>query len=229
MVNLIMEKNNWNELFSSDNQTLPNTPNPNNNVISWNDNPAIDDKRKLTKEIIQSSSPYRILIEMGFKSEEVENSLRNCNLNLQESIEELRLNALKETGIEIERRKQQSPTQCLPLVNNILRNNVATNKLPNSTTNLPSEKLLSHLVQQVQLAVQSGHLNAQVLNQQLAPTTITLVYQLLQQIKMMQNLQNVSNKNSANSFFQNSIQINQCKQKNCNFAKTYKCTTSLVL
>lgn len=39
--------------------------------------------------------------------------------------------------------------------------NISTNKLPNST-NLPSEKLLTNLVQQIQLAVQSGHLNAQV-------------------------------------------------------------------
>jgi len=150
---------------------------------------------------------------MGFKEEDVENSLRNTNLNLQESIEELRLNTLKETGVEIDRRKQQaqnSPIQGLPSINNILqRNNATPAKLPNQqSANLPSEKLLSHLVQQIQLAVQAGHLNAQILNQQLAPTTITLIYQLLQQIKLMQNLQSSTSKN----YFLN-FQVNQCKER----------------
>ena len=51
------------------------------------------------------------------------------------------------------------PLRSLGQVNNMLRN-ISTTKLPNST-NLPSEKL-TNLVQQIQLAVQSGHLNAQV-------------------------------------------------------------------
>jgi len=209
-------KGNWNnELIDG------NVPGTSSN-LAWNNDPnSADDsdwtknKRKLTKEMIASSSPFRILVEMGFKEEDVENSLRNTNFNLQESIEELRLNTLKETGVEIDRRKQQaqsSPIQSLPSVNNMLRSNVAsTNKLLNQSANLPSEKLLSHFVQQIQLAVQSGHLNAQILNQQLAPSTITLIYQLLQQIKIMQSLQ--GSNNVSKNYLQNSYQISQCKQK----------------
>ena len=43
----------------------------------------------------------------------------------------------------------------------MLRNQAAKN-LGSGQPNLPSEKQLMHLVQQIQLAVQSGHLNAQV-------------------------------------------------------------------
>lgn len=49
----------------------------------------------------------------------------------------------------------------------------------------------------------------QILNQQLAPATVTLIHQLLQQIKMMQSLQSGVSKN----YFQNSYQVSQCKQK----------------
>jgi len=41
------------------------------------------------------------------------------------------------------------------------------------------------LVQQIQMAVQAGHLNAQILNQPLAPQTLMLLNQLLQQIKAL--------------------------------------------
>jgi len=45
-------------------------------------------------------------------------------------------------------------------VHNVLRNQAARNASSQAT--LPSEKQLFHLVQQIQLAVQTGHLNAQV-------------------------------------------------------------------
>lgn len=40
------------------------------------------------------------------------------------------------------------------------------------------------LVQQIQLAVQAGYLNHQILNQPLAPTTLVLLNQLLTNIKV---------------------------------------------
>ena len=53
----------------------------------------------------------------------------------------------------------------------------------------PSAQQLRMLVQQIQMAVQAGHLNPQILNQPLAPQTLILLNQLLQQIKTLQTLQ----------------------------------------
>ena len=52
----------------------------------------------------------------------------------------------------------------------------------------PSPAQLRLLVQQIQMAVQAGHLNPQILNQPLAPQTLVLLSQLLQQIKVLQQL-----------------------------------------
>ena len=53
----------------------------------------------------------------------------------------------------------------------------------------PSNAQLRVLVQQIQMAVQAGHLTPQILNQPLAPQTLYLLNQLLQQIKSLQNFQ----------------------------------------
>ena len=52
----------------------------------------------------------------------------------------------------------------------------------------PSAQQLRILVQQIQMAVQAGHLNPQILNQPLAPQTLISLNQLLQQIKTLQQL-----------------------------------------
>ncbi|KAH1016898.1 hypothetical protein HUJ04_008053, partial [Dendroctonus ponderosae] len=52
----------------------------------------------------------------------------------------------------------------------------------------PSTQQLRMLVQQIQMAVQAGYLNHQILNQPLAPQTLVLLNQLLQQIKALQQL-----------------------------------------
>lgn len=52
----------------------------------------------------------------------------------------------------------------------------------------PSTQQLRMLVQQIQMAVQAGYLNHQILNQPLAPQTLLLLNQLLQQIKTLQQL-----------------------------------------
>lgn len=48
----------------------------------------------------------------------------------------------------------------------------------------PSTQQLRMLVQQIQMAVQAGYLNHQILNQPLAPTTLVLLNQLLAHIKV---------------------------------------------
>lgn len=53
-----------------------------------------------------------------------------------------------------------------------------------NSTNQPSAQQLRMLVQQIQLAVHSGYLSSQILNQPLAPTTLLLLNQLLTNIKV---------------------------------------------
>jgi len=75
------------------------------------------------------------------------------------------------------------------------------------------------LVQQIQLAVHEGYLNHQILNQPLAPQTLMLLNQLLQQIKVLQqlhqqhSLQNTSMKGGNQSSLQISVQITKTKQQ----------------
>lgn len=61
---------------------------------------------------------------------------------------------------------------------------------PPQQSGTPSTSQLRILVQQIQMAVQAGHLNAQILNQPLAPQTLLLLNQLLQQIKLLQQCKN---------------------------------------
>lgn len=74
------------------------------------------------------------------------------------------------------------------------------------------------LVQQIQLAVHEGYLNHQILNQPLAPQTLILLNQLLQQIKVLQQLHQqhaVQNtmKGNNQSALQISVQITKTKQQ----------------
>lgn len=54
----------------------------------------------------------------------------------------------------------------------------------------PSTQHLRMLVQQIQMAVHAGFLNHQILNQPLAPQTLLLLNQLLNNIRQMQHIQN---------------------------------------
>ncbi|XP_053214849.1 protein Gawky-like isoform X2 [Panonychus citri] len=218
---------------------------------------------QLSKESLNPSKVYRILMEIGCKREEIENALRssgvsrddllnfgrnfsirdnmgdmdsrgkgqassntptslimNCLANsnlssimnrhpsqgMQQTQPQVTLSSQTQDHIinvqqstsqqqhdqsQIHHQLNQAPSQALPSINhvqNVLRNQAAKN-LGSGQPNLPSEKQLMHLVQQIQLAVQSGHLNAQILNQPLAAPTIHLINQLLQNIKTLQSLQ----------------------------------------
>ncbi|KAI1291900.1 Protein Gawky [Halotydeus destructor] len=127
---------------------------------------------------------------------------------------------------QIHQANSAQQSQAYPSVNQLqsaLQRN--TPRVSSTQNNPPSEKQLYHLVQQIQLAVQTGHLNAQILNQPLAPPTIHLIYELLQQIKFLQQLQvQIASTMSkpgqpANSTYQSQlhVQITQTKQRISNF------------
>ena len=86
-----------------------------------------------------------------------------------------------------------------------------------SGSNQPSAQQLKLLVQQIQMAVQAGHLNPQILNQPLAPQTLVLLNQLLQQIKNLTNHQNILNQQksmgNSNTLLSVSVDITKTKQE----------------
>lgn len=95
---------------------------------------------------------------------------------------------------------QTPPTQTHKQFDQVQQQSNALSSQPNQpnratglSNNVPSTQQLKHMVQQIQLAVQAGHLNPQILNQPLAPVTLQLLYQLLQQIKVLHQLQMTAN------------------------------------
>lgn len=92
-----------------------------------------------------------------------------------------------------------------------------------SQQSIPSSTQLRMIVQQIQMAVQAGHLNPQILNQPLAPQTLLLLNQLLNQIKQLQHLQLNSQhpsssliKPNTTTALQVSVQITKTKQQIAN-------------
>jgi len=82
----------------------------------------------------------------------------------------------------------------------------------------PSAQQLRLLVQRVRMAVSAGHLNPQILNQPLAPQTLVLLNQLLQQIKTLQGYQHTmqtqrSTGGTASSMSMLTVDITKTKQE----------------
>lgn len=234
--------------------------------------------KPMTKEIIWSSKQFRILSDMGFKKEEVENALRVCAMSLEDALEYL--NATRSTlgggdawrgtrHSEMEPPFDHSNPPAFPaqrfnpqqmqfappgggsgnapnLLNNVANQNLNNlspalvqkilqpppqqppsqqtapyNQTSRNPQNQPSTQQLRMLVQQIQMAVQAGYLNHQILNQPLAPQTLILLNQLLQQIKLLQQLMQQQamiqvqplNKGSSNTVLHLSVQITKSKQQ----------------
>ncbi|CAG9864079.1 unnamed protein product [Phyllotreta striolata] len=231
-------------------------------------------KPQLTKEMLWNSKPFRMLIDMGHKKEDVENALRMRGMNVEEALELLgTLRNNREAGGGWAARHddhyehpgfgQRFPggpggqLAGFPAANNApnLLNNMGNSGPNNSLINnmspavvqklltqsgsqgfgaatsgnagrniqpqsQPSTQQLRMLVQQIQMAVQAGYLNHQILNQPLAPQTLVLLNQLLQQIKTLQQLisqQSVAstpnmNGKPNNTYMQFSVLITKTKQ-----------------
>ncbi|XP_015838344.1 protein Gawky isoform X3 [Tribolium castaneum] len=206
------------------------------NEIDWGHNKG--PKQNLTKEMIWNSKCFRMLMDMGYKKEDVETALRRGDMNYEDALEIL--GSRNPDGWRNRHDDhydhQQFPGQRFPsgppgqmsfpqgnnapnLLNNMNSSGGPNNSLINNISpagvhkmltqggggsqgfgavsaagrNLqpqsqPSTQQLRMLVQQIQMAVQAGYLNHQILNQPLAPQTLILLNQLLQQIKTLQQL-----------------------------------------
>ncbi|XP_054718989.1 LOW QUALITY PROTEIN: protein Gawky-like [Uloborus diversus] len=258
--------------------------------------PSKQGGKPLCKDIIHASKQFRILTELGFRKEDVENALRNNNMNLDEAAAELQAvnngvmdvdsftgrkvrpanmyedmsmsdhtldssfasntfhgpnnfqNAMNFSSVGGHSFKQapKGTSANNNLLNSALGGQSAAGSMSNISPALlqkllqqqqqqqnnlpaigspkfPTSAQLRHLVQQIQMAVQAGHLNAQILNQPLAPQTLQFLYQLLQQIKVLSQLQSqqvlqsshVSKQGlpNSNSALQLSVQVAQTKQR----------------
>ncbi|XP_023022577.2 trinucleotide repeat containing adaptor protein gawky isoform X1 [Leptinotarsa decemlineata] len=232
-------------------------------------------KPPLTKEMIWNSKQFRMLVDMGYKKEDVENALRIRDMNIEEALELLSpLRNRDGWGMRHDDHYDHSPFNCqrfppgpsaqlpgfpqggntpnlLNNMNNSGANNSLINNMPpafvqkmlnqgsgsqgfggssaNAGRNLhpqtqPSTQQLRMLVQQIQMAVQAGYLNHQILNQPLAPQTLVLLNQLLQQIKTLQQLntqQTIATTHSINgkpnsAYMQCSVLITKTKQQIAN-------------
>ncbi|XP_065162947.1 protein Gawky isoform X3 [Atheta coriaria] len=214
------------------------------NDMDWSQKQG--NKQHISKEAIWASKQFRVLIDLGFKKDEVENALRSRDMSMEEAVE-----MLNSSRMEWSRRHddhydhqqfagrggfQAGPSGIFPpgsgtpnLINNMGGSSGTNNPFNNMSPAVvqkmlsggsqgfgacstgsggrsavpmpsnPSTAQLRMLVQQIQMAVQAGYLNHQILNQPLAPQTLVLLNQLLQQIKQLQNFSN-----------QQSLAQNQC-------------------
>ncbi|XP_076337193.1 protein Gawky-like isoform X3 [Tachypleus tridentatus] len=127
--------------------------------------------------------------------------------------------------------QQQQPT--LSLGSATFQNGLGSQTGRINQQNLPSTAQLKHLVQQIQMAVQAGHLNPQILNQPLAPQTLQLLYQLLQQIKVLhqfqQQLIQPQSLGKGNPSLQLNVHIAQTKQRILNLQNQITAKQALFL
>ncbi|XP_043482810.1 trinucleotide repeat-containing gene 6B protein isoform X3 [Leptopilina heterotoma] len=183
-------------------------------------------KQTLTKEIICNSREFRSLCELGYKKEDVEAALRSREMNRDEAQELLnQVRPLDQwrrheahSGYELANQATSGPSY--PRFNHVAQQ-MSFPPASRTPQNQPSTQQLRMLVQQIQLAVQEGYLNHQILNQPLAPQTLILLNQLLQQIKVLQQLhqqQNVQSsvKGNNQTLLQINIQITKTKQQIAN-------------
>ncbi|XP_041978299.1 protein Gawky isoform X2 [Aricia agestis] len=188
--------------------------------------------KQWTKEMVWNSKQFRYLVELGYKKEEAEAALRSRDMNAEEALELLA--AARGDGWRRDEHfphhgpfPQPSVPAVSPAVVQKLLNPPPPPSVqhhpsynPNSGTSnsgQPSTAQLRMLVQQIQMAVSAGYLNHQILNQPLAPQTLVLLNQLLQQIKVLQQLvqQHTIAISKANSSLalQCSVQISKAKQQ----------------
>ncbi|KAB0794077.1 hypothetical protein PPYR_13697 [Photinus pyralis] len=238
------------------------------NEIDWNHKQG--PKPALSKEMVWNSKQFRVLVDMGYKKDDVETALRNRDMNMEDALD--MLSSVRGGNIDSWRTRHEDhydhqgaapfPGQRFPngpsgqmpfppgnnapnllssmgsgsTSNNCSINNI-TKMIPQSGGNqsfgstssgrtippqsTPTSHQLRLLVQQIQMAVQAGYLNHQILNQPLAPQTLVLLNQLLQQIKNLQQLltqQSVAQSQTlggkpSNILLQCSVLITKTKQQ----------------
>lgn len=174
------------------------------------------------KELVWNSKQFRYLVEMGYKKEDVDSALRRCDMNTEEALDLLAAASRGEWRRD-DHFQHVFPASGAPAVSPAVVHKLLSQPPPAplhsyGSGGQPSAAQLRMLVQQIQMAVTTGYLNHQILNQPLAPQTLVLLNQLLQQIKALQQLVQqqslaVSKGGNTNLAVQYSVQITKAKQQ----------------
>ncbi|CAH2037775.1 unnamed protein product, partial [Iphiclides podalirius] len=187
--------------------------------------------KQIPKELLWNSKQFRYLVELGYKKEEVEAALRSRDMNAEEALELLA--AARSDGWRRDDHFHHAPFQppTVPAVSPAVVQKMLNQPPPqpvhqhhsynpnsgSSNSGQPSTAQLRMLVQQIQMAVSAGYLNHQILNQPLAPQTLVLLNQLLQQIKVLQQLVQqhtlAISKGNSSLAMQYTLQITKAKQQ----------------
>lgn len=167
------------------------------------------------------------LLNMGFKKDDAERALIATNMNYDEALEILSSTSWRRQEPEptvnydrtygrvvgssvppqfppahVQQKYSGFGTQPNAIVTASL-NNVSGGNTAGNHSQEPTAQQLRMLVQQIQMAVQSGYLSSQILNQPLAPATLVLLNQLLTSIKVI----SLTNLNLLLTLFSNSNSI----------------------
>ncbi|KAG6450365.1 protein Gawky [Manduca sexta] len=190
--------------------------------------------KQLPKEVVWNSKQFRFLVEMGFKKEDAEAALRSRDMNGEEALELLasaRGDGWRRGDEHFHHAGAFQSPPSVPAVSPAVVQKLLNQPPPQpvqhhqqynpssgtGNSGQPSAAQLRMLVQQIQMAVSAGYLNHQILNQPLAPQTLVLLNQLLQQIKVLQQLlqQNslAMTKGHSSLAIQYSVQITKAKQQ----------------
>ncbi|XP_013169228.1 PREDICTED: protein Gawky [Papilio xuthus] len=187
--------------------------------------------KQIPKEVVWNSKQFRYLVDLGYKKEEVEAALRSRDMNTEEALELLtaarseswrRDDHFHHTSFQPPTVPAVSPAVVQKMLNQpppqpVQHHHSYNPNSGSSNSGQPSTAQLRMLVQQIQMAVSAGYLNHQILNQPLAPQTLVLLNQLLQQIKVLQQLVQqhtlALSKGNSTLAVQYSVQISKAKQQ----------------
>ncbi len=163
----------------------------------------ISQNKMVLSDSISNSKQYRVLLDMGCCKEDAEFALQTTGGKLEDAIELLSINGRMPYQRNLFGRQNSSnlfdqSRLILPMYGRQNLNSQDGRQLGNynqqqqqqqTQSSQPSPQQLRNLVQQIQMAVKTGHLNPHILNQPLAPQTLLSLNQLLQQIKNLESLQ----------------------------------------
>lgn len=181
--------------------------------------PAKQGGKPLTKDLIWASKQFRILTQMGYGKDEVENCLRAHNMDIENTLMELAsrgeylpkqkrdngpmggqpfsVSQWEPRGPPPPLKQQPGPQQQPPLRQPAMGAQGQAVGVVGGVGGvsgvgmppMPSNDNLRLLVGRIQTAVHAGYVNPQILNQPLGPNTLQLLYQLLSQIRILDVLQ----------------------------------------
>ncbi|XP_069940702.1 protein Gawky isoform X4 [Cherax quadricarinatus] len=180
--------------------------------------------------LLDLRSPKALIPEshFPFAKEDIEAALRNNNMGLDDTLMELGNRGVTGGGSGSDAWRNPPLEEHIPFD---ITNPNFQQRFPPAPHHLPftsqqggsgNSPHVRALMQHIQMAVQAGYLNPQILNQPLAPTTLVLLNNMLSHINVLQKFSQQQaiwqaqahlNKNSSQTILQLNINITKTKQQ----------------